>query len=236
MISRDLVQLNAAEEDFAIFHCPENMLACGLTINRSMTSCFLSLESPAGSAILDLRFPEHQLPWVCVVIPLLETIGGGDITVRVIEFDDTCPASRGVPDTIPNSPLRNTAEIGHMLLLKSDLAKAYVYAPNAENRRHLAIEALPEASSVLLAAECVANGVADGSSELGFGSRGLASLALQHFSSREAPSCVDQEEARALLLSGRPEMALAALERSSSKEDLVTQDKIRKLRAFLSRP
>ena len=119
LISRLVVPLDT--EQVCTYPCPRGYRAAAILLNESMTSGFLTIESPQGRSAINICPPARGLQWNASLVAILDDIGDGDITVRVsTSAPDWVPAPKPHYLVPSGSALRGTAELGEMLLIKRD--------------------------------------------------------------------------------------------------------------------
>jgi hypothetical protein len=205
--------LSLAEGGTATYECPNGYIAAGLFLNRSQTTCFIKLESAAGSVVLDCRFIPYSLPWVGLVVPIIDPVGDGDITLTVCGHEDATTPVRRLPDTRDDACVTASAEIAEIVLIKQGLAIASE-SERSEAARYgvdLSIQRFVSSRTICERAFEAVDSIIDGVGEIGFGfSRGLAAEFMQLVN--KGPVGVEaSDRARLLLLTGNAATALQLL-------------------------
>jgi|GEM_PF-4284516 len=119
LISRFTVPLDT--EGFCTYTCPKGYRAAAIVFNESMTSGFLTFQSPAGRSMISIRPAERPMQWNAAIVAILDDVGDGDITVRVATVQpDWNPPPKPHYLTPSGAAPRGTAELCEILLVKRD--------------------------------------------------------------------------------------------------------------------
>jgi tetratricopeptide (TPR) repeat protein len=123
----------------AVYPCPPGYLAYGIMVNQAAASGLLKLTSPAGTAILDVRKEHRVKPWEGIVVPMLDPVGGGPVSVSLTNSEADIAVARRYGGS--SRPVEHVVEIGEMLLLRDtwqsdlpELPPATEPAPRLERR------------------------------------------------------------------------------------------------------
>ena len=203
LLSRSLLSLKNG--DTAKYSCPPNHGVVGLFLNRSKTSCFVKLDSAMGSIILDCRFVPYPNPWVGVVIPLIDQIGGGEIILSVGSNNDAGAPVRRLPDT-QDVACEGCIEVAEMIAVRESTLQALAEAGSEDSRTdgYISIENLASTKVICEETYQEMEMVADGIGPMGIGfSKGLAPL-FNSFLKAEPIGSHAYGAARAMLLMGDP--------------------------------
>jgi len=137
LITRDLCQLPAGRS--LKFHCPVEYLVSGIMLNKSRTSGIFRFSSPAGEAVIDLRFRPHVMDWNAIVVALISPIGGGDVDVANINAVSPDQVIHRVPDTVEEEPSGN-GEFGELILVHREWRSFFSEAVADQKRESINIE------------------------------------------------------------------------------------------------
>jgi hypothetical protein len=197
----------------ATYECPNGYIAAGLFLNRIQTSCFIKLESAIGSVVLDCRFIPYPLPWVGLVVPIIDPIGDGEITLTVCGHEDATIPVRRLPDTREDECVTVSAEIAEIVLIKQSLDTASDGERSEANGYDgdLSIQHSVSSRTICDRAYEAVDSIIDGVGEIGFGfSKGLAAEFMQLM--KKGPVGMEVPgRARLLLLTGNAAPALRLL-------------------------
>jgi hypothetical protein len=209
LMRRSLLQLSDGES--MTFRCPPGYIAIGVLFNRSKTSGYVELKSAAGSVVLDCRFFPYPAPWIAVLVPIIDCIGGGDVTLTMKrQRGDDLPYRR--PADTGDMPCTGVAEVGEMIVIRDDaaaqLGESNCFEAQSE---YLDIADCDWANSLCVEAHQAATGLTEGLPEISTSiTKGLEPLLVDTVRSEGRLSSL-KDRARLLLLMGLPHHAFHLL-------------------------
>jgi hypothetical protein len=231
LMRRSLVQLS--DGDSITFRCPPEYLVVGILFNRCKTSGYAAIRSEAGTVLLNCHFFKYPSSWIAVLVPIIDRIGGGDITLTMRRDVDPDLPYRKLADT--NDGLADgVAEVGEMIAIRRDRASdSYV---SRSTGGIIDIAGSDWVEKLCADAHQSMADTMEGLSPMSLNAcKGLAPLLLDHVrDGRGHP--LPRDRAKTLLLLGLPRAALQLISEAVAEDndDLALAGIKHKLESFIA--